>query len=131
MQIAAAGIHPEMAERPEDLARRLDRMDRDRDKDQGAFDTLERAFVDMQTLVRELRYEVNALRQMAEISSRRAEEVAKALDLKEREAAAEAKARTMVARWIQVALGAIVLIVTVWSGKGIVALEQLKALFEK
>lgn len=75
-----------------------------------------------------LEREVDELRGMVGKADEKAEKAARALEAKEQDERAEARARHLVAKWLQIALGALVLIATIWSGKLVTGIDQLRAL---
>ncbi len=110
------------------LAWRLDRVEADRKEDEATVDGLLNGVGYAQDKLKDLAHEVDELRRVAKKAEERADRVAKLLELKEREAEAEARARSMVAKWLQIGLGALVVIGTVWSGKLVTGVDQLRAL---
>ena len=118
-----------MTDRPIDhLLSRLEHLEGGRKKEQEAVDAIEKGVDDAQARLKDLEREINDLRRMAGQAQEQAENVAKALEPKERETAAEARARSLVAKWLQIVLGAPVLIGTLWSSRWLNAIDRVKAL---
>jgi predicted phage tail protein len=117
-----------MTDRPLDLSRFLDRIEVDRTEDRRAVEAVEEKLVDARSRIKDLERDLSDLRRMTETARTQAAAVAKNLEAKEQQEIADEKARQKVAKWIQIALGAIVLIVTLWSSKWTSALDQLKEL---
>lgn len=106
----------------------MDRLEGEREEYQEVVDGLEKGVAYSQEKLKNLAREVEELRRMAREAKDQAAKVARTLELKEQEEAAEARARGMVAKWVQIALGALVLIGTIWSGKLLTGVDQLRAL---
>jgi predicted nucleic acid-binding Zn-ribbon protein len=119
-----------MTDNQTNLAWRLAQLEAARKEEHSATETLEKEIGSAQIRIKDLEREVVSLRELAADAQTKAMLVARTLEIKEREAAAEDRARSLVAKWLQIFLGGAILVVTLWSSRWISALDQLRTLLK-